>query len=392
MIKRLKFLNFRSHADSELNLGPINLLVGPTASGKSNIFKGLVLLQNSIHRSLTELFPPGLGEFHWVRSRWAKETDPIEFEVEVELDQAEFAGERACYRLSVADSPNGLYVVSESLQRAAREEVWSPVFQRRSQARRMGEFGTVDPYDPTLLHRVWHDRGVAGDAQTVMFAKAVARSLSSVGYYHLEVSALKELGTGQTAERIDYYGGRLPDFVAWAKSSSDGTYERIYAKLKGLLPDLKEILVTQVGPDRQGLALSFHDHNGHIAAPDLSDGTLLTLGLLSIVEGPVKPRLLSLEEPETGLHPRRLRWLFEQLLELAYPPAGQRGVQVLLTTHSPDLVDLFSDMTDGVLVVELIDGRSRVRRLSEVFRLLHQPEGEKISAGHAWATGLYEGV
>jgi len=77
MITRIGFLNFRSHAETSLELQPMSLFIGPVAAGKSNAFKGMVLLQNSVHRSLIELFPPGLGEFHWVRSRWAGETDPI---------------------------------------------------------------------------------------------------------------------------------------------------------------------------------------------------------------------------------------------------------------------------------------------------------------------------
>ena len=81
MITHLRLINYRSHADTTLRFEPLSLMVGPVAAGKSNVFKGLMLIQNSIHRSLVELFPPGLGEFHWVRSRWADETAPIGFEV-----------------------------------------------------------------------------------------------------------------------------------------------------------------------------------------------------------------------------------------------------------------------------------------------------------------------
>src|SRR5687768_1349246 len=71
MIKHLRFINFRSHSDTSIALQPINLLIGPVAAGKSNLLKGLLFIQNSVHRTLIELFPPGLGEFQWVRSRWA---------------------------------------------------------------------------------------------------------------------------------------------------------------------------------------------------------------------------------------------------------------------------------------------------------------------------------
>jgi predicted ATPase len=398
MITRLKCQNFRSHAETAMPLGPVNLLVGPAGAGKSNIFKALVLLQNSLHRELNELFPPGLAEFRWVRSRWAGETDPISFEVDLDdVDEHPGVAFRYCFR--IADSPAGLYILAETLQRKAGEEEWQWVFERRSQTRFMGEFGEVGAYEPSLLHKVWRDKVAAPGHPNVKMTKAVARSLSSVGYFHLEVSELKSLGTGQQIDRIDYYGGRLPDFIASLKSTPEHVraYQAIHDGLLELLPDLESVLVTQVGPDRQGLALSFKGHRGYIAAPDLSDGTMLTLGLLSILHGPKRPSLLCIEEPETGLHPRRLRWLFDRIIGLAYPEEGERRTQVILTTHSPDLVELFSDMPEAVNVVDHVAGAtgqrvSRVTPLPQILAKLH-PEGGKIeSIGHAWATGLYESL
>src|SRR5580704_12410223 len=116
MIRALQLTKFRSHEKSTLRMEPITLMVGPAGAGKSNVFKAMVVLQNSIHRELVEIFPPGLGEFHWVRSRWAGETDPIGFEVQV--DQIpEYPDSVATYLLKIADSPTGLYVLEETLTR-----------------------------------------------------------------------------------------------------------------------------------------------------------------------------------------------------------------------------------------------------------------------------------
>jgi hypothetical protein len=346
---------------------------------------------------MEELFPSGIGEFRWVRSRWAKETDPISFEVELE-DIEGFPG-TFNYQLSIADSPNGLYVLSESLKRKGVDEPdWGWVFQRLSKARAMGEFGTVDPYEPSLLHKVWRRDVLTPNAPNVQMAKAVARAVSRVGYYHLEVNDLKNIGSGQPTDRIDYYGGRLPDFIAFLRSAPEhaSCYEQIQAGLAEILPGLKSILITQVGPENQGLGFSFEGHRGYIPAPDLSDGTMLTLGLLSILHGPKAPDLLCLEEPETGLHPRRLRWLFDRMVALAYPPAGQRRTQILLTSHSPDLVDLFKELREAVHVVDLPKGTttvcSRVTPLQQILEELHGDHNGDISIGHAWATGLYENL
>jgi predicted ATPase len=396
MITRLRVQNFRSHGQTELQITPVTLLVGPAGAGKSNLFKALVFVQSALHRELVELFPPGIGEFHWVRSRWAGETDPIAFEVDVD-EVVGYPGLAFRYQLSIADSPSGLYVLAETLQRRDGDEPWQWVFQRRGKGGRMGEFGDVGAYEPSVLSRVLRGKVAAPDAPNVAMAAAVARAISSVGYHHLEVSELKSLGMGQPTERIDYYGGRLPDVIAYLKSAPEhaAAYQAIHDGLRELLPDLDGILVTQVGPDRQGLALSFEGQRGSIAARDLSDGTMLTLGLLSILHGPKRPALLCIEEPETGIHPRRLRWLFDRMIELGHPGDDRPRTQVLLTTHSPDLLDLFSDMPEAVSVVDQATGpggcrASRVTPLPAILAKLHGPDGKVESLGHAWATGLYE--
>ncbi len=375
---------------------PINLLIGSVASGKSNVFKGLLLIQNSINRSLVELFPPGLGEFQWVKSRWAGETDPIGVAVDLS-GLRDHHGESATYQLRIADSPAGLYVLEENLQRHEADGSVRWVFQRGPKPRAMGEFGLVDPYEPTLLNRVYRqDPRVDPASPNVVFARDAARSLNRFGYYHLTVSGLKSLGSGQSCDRIGYYGNRLPDFIACTKfdEQNASNYQTILESMRELLPELEEIIVTQVQTQQQGLAMSFRGQRGYIAAPDLSDGTLLTLGLLSLVHGPRRPALLCIEEPEAGLNPRRLRWLFDRFLGLAYPDEGAEATQVVFSTHSPWLIDLFGEeLQDSVLLVEQVEGQSRVRPLVEIQREdLHQEMTPGEPIGHLWATGVYEGL
>jgi len=396
MITRIHFENYRSHGETDFRLQPINLLIGSVAAGKSNVFKGLLLIQDSIHRSLEELFPPGLGEFHLVRSRWADQTAPIRIEVELNgLDG--YPDQTAIYKLAIADSPNGLYVHEETLERHLPGQISLWIFRREMHRQALPNYGEVDPYDPTLLNRVFHnDLQVNRAVETVGFAKEVARSLSRFGYYHLSVAQLKALGTGQPAERISYYGGGLPDFLAWTKFDERNVpvYEAILEAMRGLLPNLDSISVTQARSDQQGFAMSFKGQRGYIAAPDLSDGTLLTLGLLTLIHSPARPNLLCIEEPETGLNPRRLRWLFEQFVEMAYPSHDHKATQVIFSTHSPWLIDLFGkDLRESVLLVEHDQGRSRVKPLVEVQReRMHRELEVGDPIGHLWATGVYEGL
>jgi len=393
MIKALQLTNFRSHAQSTLRMEPITLMVGPAGAGKSNVLKAMLVLQNTIHRELVEIFPPGLGEFQWVRSRWADETDPIGFEVQV--DQIpDYPDSVAKYVLKVADSPAGLYVLEETLTRRQGQQPEDWVFQRRPKRLQMGEFGVVEWNGPTTLHRVWHSApGVHPQSPNVRYAKAVAKALSLFGYYHLEVSELKGLGTGQDTDRVGYYGEGLPDFIAWAKSDPERTiYESVVSDMRQLLPSLESIIVTQNRADKQGLAFNFEEQRGYTTAPDLSDGTMFTLGMLCILNAPHKPEVLCIEEPETGLHPRRLRWLMEKFVALAYPPIGQVPTQILLTTHSPSFVDLFRDMLPSIQVVEQREGRTKITPLPDILQNLRISDTGEEGIGYQWATGLFEGL
>ena len=390
MIRRLKIENYRSHGATDVQLEPLSLLVGPAGAGKSNLLKALVFLQNTVHKPIVDLFPPASPwEFSLVRSRWASQTDPIGFLVELE----DVEGSEAIYSLRFADSPEGIYVLEETLQRRRSREEWRWVFQRRWPGNaELGEFGVVRPRDPSVLNKVWYGTKPDGPLEGPRFARSVAKALWRTGYFHLETSWLKQLSDDRESDRIGYSGQDLPGFLAGLQREDRPRYERVLGAMRELLPSLEQIVITRVGPDRQGLAMTFRGLHGYINAPDLSDGTVLTLGLLAITHSRKRPRLLCIEEPETGLHPRRLRWLFDRFVELAYPTdKATDPVQVVLTTHSPYLVDLFRDMRSAVTVVELEEGRTHMKNLVDIKKTLRDTDTGS-SIGHEWATGLFEGL
>jgi hypothetical protein len=117
-----------------------------------------------------------------------------------------------------------------------------------------------------------------------------------------------------------------------------------------------------------------------IAAPYVSEGTLLTLGLLSVLCGPSRPRLVLIDELERGLHPKALGTLVAQIREVQkqFP-----DLQVVATTHSPYLVDCFKP-EEVVLTAIGEDGSVRAACLNE------HPDFEKwkneMKPGEFWST------
>jgi predicted ATPase len=129
---------------------------------------------------------------------------------------------------------------------------------------------------------------------------------------------------------------------------------QITEAMQSLMPNLERISVLTVGGF---LVLQFHviEPTGkrHIFnVSQLSDGTLRVLGLLTALYQVPKPAIIALEEPEQTVNPGILTVLADSIKEVS------RRTQVLVTTHSPNLLDQF--VPETVKTVELSGGRTRV--------------------------------
>lgn len=417
MITRIKLENYRSYREAEFPLKPLTALIGPVSGGKSNFFKALVFLKNTIFNEWKELFPPGPNEFRWVRNRSAKVTDPMGFELESD-DLEDFPGERAKYILRLAESPQGIFVLQEELIRVSQNKPETWIFRRDMSGTRVNNIGDFTSYTHSILNEgrryllnpikdgwmpaLSHLSNELGMSRVpiiiqekdydLRFIRNVSESLPFLLYYHLEASSLKKPGEGQPVGQIGTLGQRLPDYLALLKSRNEYRffYDSIIEDLSEILPNFKELIITQVEPDKQSIAMFFKGHNGPIAAPDLSDGTMFVLGILCIVHNPYHPKLICIEEPETGLHPKLMRWLLDKLIDLSYNDVKEKRVQVTISTHSPYLLDLFKDMQDSVLVIEQREGISIVTPLVEIQQKLGNG-GDGAPLGYEWASGLFEG-
>ena len=117
-----------------------------------------------------------------------------------------------------------------------------------------------------------------------------------------------------------------------------------------------------------------------IPASQVSDGLLLVLAYLTLLHLPKqeRPRLVLIEEPENGIHPKRLEDVVHVIRDLI---REQTDTQVLMTTHSPYIVDLFKP---GEVYICRIgdDHAAQVRRLSGSQRVSKQLD--VFSLGEIW--------
>jgi predicted ATPase len=114
--------------------------------------------------------------------------------------------------------------------------------------------------------------------------------------------------------------------------------------------------------DGKGLYFQFVDSEHVVPAAQMSDGTLLVLAYLAVLNLPEPPRLLLVEEPENGIHPGRLQAILQILRDLIEESHGR--TQILMTTHSPYVIDMFKP-DEVTLCRRSPDGSTSVSRLSD---------------------------
>ena len=140
--------------------------------------------------------------------------------------------------------------------------------------------------------------------------------------------------------------------------------QRICELLETIVPNTQEIEVRTRG---NKLALEFSQQWGEkkpvrFEAFNMSDGTLRAVGLLAAVYQSPEPTLLAIEEPEATIHVGALGALLDLLRHAA------RQMQLVVTTHSPEILDASWIEDKHLRIVEWSEGTTRIAPLSEATR------------------------
>lgn len=410
-ITRVFARNYRSIGEVDLELGAMTALVGPNGSGKSNLADVLRFIGDCARGPLGWAVAErqGFGALrHWAADEGAR----ITLGVQVRSHDGEGIW---AFTLGPAEQGDGFEVISERALWAERHfGDWE--HERIERLLRLEEqdeaiqLSENMPGDTNFVRgsRFYHGEGVIASgkdgaphwgmvSQSALLFPALANrgletilsALQGVAVYSPFPNTLRRI-QGPNAARPMLAGGdnwastlRALDKARWGGE--------IVAALGKLVGDIDDYRVSLVGgvlipefrhgvdPDGQGRWLG---------ALQESDGTVRVAAMLTALYQEPNPSLLGFEEPELAVHPGALPLLFDFLDE-----ASTRS-QILLTTHSPNLLDLLDiegirvvERRDGVTTVARVDARQRDlvrRRLFSTSDLLHseglRAEGESGDA------------
>jgi hypothetical protein len=228
--------------------------------------------------------------------------------------------------------------------------------------------------------------------------RPVYDGLSRLGFYNLNPERIRELQDPDPGELLAR-DGRNISVLRRLKEESPENLGRIVEYLRAIVPgvhDLRPQTVLNKETIEFDQEVAGSRYPWHFPAAGMSDGTLRALGVLVAVfqdSGKATRRaipLIGIEEPEAAIHPGAAVKLMDALLE------AQRRTQVVVTTHSPDLLDHPALEPEQILAVEARAGttvmgptnpasrqamRDRLYSAGELLRLAHlSPSEESFSA------------
>jgi len=383
----------------ELKLHNLNVIIGPNGSGKSNLLDILHLLRE-LPVSLQEAVRDRGGSQSWIYK--GSGGDGLAM-VDVVCDWQNDPGTAAVYRAELRLAPDGLSIQAEQLRtRETFEELDNTplLVALRAGTNSAAKFPRTENrlgFQPANLPQAdpevelpatesfeWMQRIILG-TQSILsiwshhgFVNRTATGFRSIRIYPpWQFGPLSPVRRPQSADQPNDYldpSGQNLGLVLSRLKQNPEAWQLLLEKFRAVYEPAKEIDIFLEGGTFQIIV----DEGYRTPASRLSDGTLRWLFLVALLLDPHPAPVLAIEEPELGLHPDLLRRLADLLQDAA------ERTQLIVTTHSPELVSAFSHRPQDVVVCERFFGSTEFRRLDP------EPLKEWLdsySLGDAWRAG-----
>ena len=378
-IQELKIQGYRSFHDVTWRPGRLNLLVGPNGGGKSNLLRLLQFLSDSAAGRLRKAVQNagGMGVL-----RWNDEADDIDVRL-----KAEFGGQkRNEYRLLLALTGSGYEIDAESLRiwrLAPGVEKLIDRFEVETPRIRLGEDGPWSNLDgaawelsePVLAQLM----PGSGHGAAVLFRRCLLgfTVFSEIG--GIDLDAIRAATTTQPAEKLESDGSNLANVLHTLYSDSREFQNDIRLAMNTAFGDEYEELVFSPAAAQQiQLAIRWKSSSKPHSADQLSDGTLRFLLWVTALLTADRTTVVAIDEPEVGLHPNMLSILAD------YATAAAERTQVVISTHSPEFLDCFTDAEPDVTVCNWEEGESKLYQLAPDQLA---PWLKKYRLGHLFTSG-----
>lgn len=377
MLSKLRIQHYKSLFDTEVDLEPLTVFIGPNGSGKSNICEALAILSDFLQRlidignntaHIKDFFAQSLQAIsknqQSIESKfWHGKSDYLSFEVSTLSKKDNNLSEKH-------ENVLELSVHFDYPQQNVSIRIPENILDYR-----------IDQYTPglrqLLVSNKYPDSPIASALRKVSIYDFAPVNLSS---NNIPATASME----RTGQGIAY---ALVDILHANRKS----FDELEGRLTRLVPNIQRIALPRANNQTFLLELIDRYSEHHIPASDISDGTLRILAFLTALYQEDTPSIICFEEVENGVHP----WLLHKMMELLKIVSTEgitgKPVQVLITTHSPVLLNYVEP--HQVRAVELDnEGKTQVHSLpTDSVRFQKALEAYDGALGELWFTNVFGG-
>ena len=387
MLQKVSIQNFKSLKDVTLELQKVNLLIGPNNSGKSNFLKALEFIkclslkeiENNYLKTISkksDFF--GKIQINKMSFGCILTNEDKEYNMLVGIEDGKYES----YNVDRYETLSGIHLSDVETQM-----FWLVDYVNNIPRRSM----TMDGIPIQYLFK--------GFFNNVSIYKPDPNKLQK----SFPIIPNQSLVNSDTSNLIAFFDTLRDEYPENFKSI-ENDLNKCIPELIGLrfenVEVTKEDDLFKIYGDKTFKRLGLYDNVNNITywADELSEGTLYFLALLCIVHQPNPPRLLLLEEPEKGIHPRRIHEVMKFIFQLA----EDKDIQVIMTSHNEHVLEEFRLIPEAVFIFDKDDeGATFVKNLQKD---VIEPDTEKAielgiepidytdRIGENWFMGLMGGV
>jgi len=355
MLQRVSIQNFKSLKDVTLDLQKVNLLIGPNNSGKTNFLKAITAF--------------GIGSK--IDSKYFRNgSTELKFEIKYKFeDDSKF----------IKDLPSSVLLYKKKFTREITNQnnLVTEIF----------------PHELFFIDK----NGLQSEFNNeTPFLKEFYQYFQGPIYTPNPLEIIKPTIINDD-ENVNSDSSNIISFLFNLSQNYQKSYESLQNEFAKCVGDLVRIGIPGIGGSKHKIRLFDNLENG-FWSDDVSEGVLYFLAILSIVHQPNPPKLLLLEEPERGIHPRRIGEIMNFIFQLA----EEKDVQIILTTHNEHVLDDFATRPEAVFVFDKNEeGATEVRNLKkDIIDPSHQKSREygldgvdfTTNLSNNWLYGLLGGV
>lgn len=358
-LRRVVLNNYMSIAKCSLNLRALNFLVGQNGAGKSNFLDALRFTADSLNTSVEHALRDR-GGINEVRRRSAGH--PTNFGVR--LDWVLPSGDHGIFAFRIGAKPHGAFEVQHEVCKVHSANLASDSASYEIQSGRILNCSLSSP--PAASSDRLFLVAMSGQPEYRPLYDALLR----MGFYNFNPDVIRELQSPDPGEVLSSDGRNLASVLKRLADQPGGRMARVVEMLGRVVPGITDASHKPVGKKetlefRQLVAGS--KDSWRFDAENMSDGTLRALGVLvALFQPPASDgravRIVGIEEPETALHPGASLVLRSALFEASLI------TQVIVTSHSPDLLDDKKITADSLVSVTSRAGETILGMVDEASR------------------------